>query len=345
MDKVWVDKQIQEEQNEINKVIDVFKNIFNGINNPDFFDEDDRKKLIKLFIKRYFQIIKIRLESIKKEKNSKNQKRTNWLNTIDLDKLIDQLYFYNNKYEYIEMYHSCLDSEPKCFSGDIIITDPCYIVKECDDLEQDYTDIKNKYLHYDFPMQYDDFKVLDDDYSSIKTFDDVMEYWENMDRINREHFVICNGYSEKYEKGMEAYKFAIEQKKKQFSDMSKCEYGKNMELLGFKNYMVRDTLYGNWFCTTYNSDTKEIIGNFCSNKELVGVFLLDEVLKYDPYFVNHIEDNESITLIKDFEGMIQFVVNKNDNWNLHVIGTGKNKITGEQLNFITNQTRLKIKAT
>lgn len=94
MDKVWVDKQIKEEQNEINKVIDVFKNIFNGINNPDLFDEDDRKKLIKLFIKRYFQIIKIRLESIKKEKNSKNQKRTNWLNTIDLDKLIDQLYFY-----------------------------------------------------------------------------------------------------------------------------------------------------------------------------------------------------------------------------------------------------------
>ena len=65
-------------------------------------------------------------------------------------------------------------------------------------------------------------------------------------------------------------------------DWSKCGYGDNMGRLGIKNYICRDTIYGDWSCTTFNSDTKEPIGEFCADAGLVAVFLLDEVLKYNP---------------------------------------------------------------
>ena len=62
-------------------------------------------------------------------------------------------------------------------------------------------------------------------------------------------------------------------------DWSKCGYGDHMERLGIKNYICRDTIYGDWSCTTFNSDTKEPIGEFCADAGLVAVFLLDEVCR------------------------------------------------------------------
>ena len=59
---------------------------------------------------------------------------------------------YNNKELLMKRWNSLLDSEPKFFSGDIIITDPCYIMKENDDIiNSDYPDVR-KYLKYDFQM-------------------------------------------------------------------------------------------------------------------------------------------------------------------------------------------------
>lgn len=113
--------------------------------------------------------------------------------------------------------------------------------------------------------------------------------------------------------------------------------------MGFNNYMVGNTIYGDWSCTTYNSDTKEPIGSFCADGGLVGVFLLDEVLKYNPEFDNHIKCPWTTTLIKNFEGTVQFIVSqgeKEDDFNVSVIGHGTNKKTGKPLNFFTAQTGL-----
>lgn len=38
-----------------------------------------------------------------------------------------------------------------------------------------------------------------------------------------------------------------------------------MEILGITKYLVRDTIYGDWSCTTFNSDNKEPIGEFCAD--------------------------------------------------------------------------------
>ena len=169
--------------------------------------------------------------------------------------------------EYFEYIKSLEDSELKYFSGDIIITDPCYVVK--DDTNQD--------------------------------------------------------------------------------DWEKCKYGYSMEKLGFKNFMMRNTIYGDWSCTTFDSDTKEKIGSFCADAGEVGVFLLDEVLKYNPDFNYHIEKTWTTTLIKEFEGTVQFTVTEEPyeydgtrkvEYVVRVIGHGKNKVTGEPINFITEQTGL-----
>lgn len=111
-------------------------------------------------------------------------------------------------------------------------------------------------------------------------------------------------------------------------DWDECSYGENMGVLGLNNYLVRDTIYGDWSCTTYEKGTKKVLGKFCADAGLVGVFLLDEVLKYNPAYDDHLKKDWTTTLIKDFDGEVEFVV-KNDE--VSVVGKGN-------INFFTKQT-------
>lgn len=140
---------------------------------------------------------------------------------------------------------------------DIIITDPCYIIKE------------NK---------------MPDDIKHPK-------YTEGMDM-------------DEYQKAVDEYY----KKVNEYDDWKKCDYGDNMEILGIKNYKTRDTLYGDWSCTVYNTDTSEAIGNFCADAGMVGVFSLKEVLEYNPNFDWHINRKWTTALIKNFTGDVWFEV-------------------------------------
>ena len=68
------------------------------------------------------------------------------------------------------------------------------------------------------------------------------------------------------------------------NDWHYCECGEYMERLGIKNYLTHDTIFGDWGCTVFDSDTKKPLGHFCADAGLVSVFLLDEVLAYNPNF-------------------------------------------------------------
>ena len=125
-------------------------------------------------------------------------------------------------------------------------------------------------------------------------------------------------------------------------DWRACGYGENMEVLGIHTYLTRNTIYGDWSCTTYNKDTEEKLGEFCADAGLVSVFLLDEVLKYNPDFDYHINKPWTTTLIKDFNGDITIDVVEYEYENeeteemesdeeVRVIGTGN-------INFFTSQT-------
>lgn len=140
----------------------------------------------------------------------------------------------------------------------IIITDPCYIVKDCTEENPN-------------PVPFSKEAVESPNYEKIrKAYYD----WEE------EH-----------------------------DDWQKCDYGSNMEALGINNYICRDTIYGDWSCSTYNTDTKERIGRFCADAGLVAVFELDEVRAYNPDIDKWIEDHPwCVTVIKNFTGNINFEI-------------------------------------
>ena len=132
-------------------------------------------------------------------------------------------------------------------------------------------------------------------------------------------------------------------------DWDKCYCGDNMEALGLTKYLVSTTLYGDWSCTTFDYEGKPI-GEFCADAGLVGVFLLDEVLKYNPDFDYHITKPWTTTLIKNFTGKVWieerhiegeydedgYNYKKGDKWEDDVIS-----VVGEgNINFYTIQTGL-----
>jgi hypothetical protein len=70
------------------------------------------------------------------------------------------------------------------------------------------------------------------------------------------------------------------------------------------------------------------IGHFCADAGMVAVFLLDEVLKYNPDFDYHINREWTTTLIKDFDGEVNYYVDSEDD--ARIIGVGN-------INFFTSQ--------
>ena len=78
----------------------------------------------------------------------------------------------------------------------------------------------------------------------------------------------------------------------------------------------------------------EILGTFCADAGLVGVFLLDEVLKANPNFDYHITKPHTTTLIEDFDGDVSYITEMNKETQdefAYIVGTGN-------INFITAQT-------
>ena len=113
-------------------------------------------------------------------------------------------------------------------------------------------------------------------------------------------------------------------------DWDACDWGDNMGVLGLTHSISRSTLYGDWSCTVYNSDTHEKLGEFCADAGMVAVFLLDEVLKYNPDFDYHINRPWTTTLIKDFDGDVIFEVVENE---VRVVGKGNVNFIGLQTGF------------
>ena len=210
------------------------------------------------------------------------------------------------------------------FKGTVVITDPCYIIKKnpikCPN-EEDFglpASIINK------PFK---------DYSTPEEL---------------------------------AYKAALDkyfEESRKYNDWDKCNYGENMEVLGIHNYISESTIYGDWSCTTYQTEKepKELlesilrvlndnleyeeyeddessvfceskdIGGFCADAGLVGVFLLDEILAYNPNWKSLIEEHSwCATIIENFEGEVEYYIDK-VNEEAHIVGTGS-------INFYTAQT-------
>lgn len=223
---------------------------------------------------------------------------------------------------------------------DIIITDPCYIVKK-QQYKEDSDELKQ------IKKELYDLMNSKDEYNLVK-----QNGWKPQDLTIQQ---MMDAYSKQKEYDE---LFSVLQKKEEElqakeiveNDWSKCNYGDDMPVLGINNYICRNTIYGDWSCTTFNTDTNEPIGEFCADAGMVAVFDLEEVLKYNPDFDYHINRPWTTTLIKNFTGDVWFDVEhtegiyedttkyhkKGDKWendSVHVIGKGN-------VNFKTTQTGL-----
>lgn len=110
-------------------------------------------------------------------------------------------------------------------------------------------------------------------------------------------------------------------------DWEKCKYGDNLEILGIDHYLCESTIYGDWSCTVYDRDSGKKIGQFCADAGLVCVCLLDQVLKYNPKYDDHINSLFSTTLIKNFDGDVSIEC---DGEEVSVVGAGNVKFYSRQ---------------
>lgn len=210
------------------------------------------------------------------------------------------------------------------FKGTIVITDPCYIIKE--------NPIK-------IP-QPEDFNlspsINSKKFTDYKTSDELA------------YKAACDKYYNEYPK---------------HDDWAKCDFGEDMEVLGIHNYFTEPTIYGDWSCNTYKisenpkdfvnkveqdikdnlyeeefgneetyiPDCGEEIGEFCADAGLVSVFLLDEILAYNPNWAKWIEEHPwCATIIEDFEGEVEYYCDEVET-DAHIVGEGN-------INFYTIQT-------
>lgn len=277
MDRAWVEARKSEYLKEADAICAALEE---KINSAPAFTEKDREALLRTLDKDrsdgcYCNISLAKLEVMVDHEGDS-----------DLLMLLRELDAINTK-EYglilsrVQRMETYLDSEPMEFDGDIIITDPCYIMRA--------------EHHGTSPLTDDDWKA--------------------------------------------------------------CNYGAHMDVLGIHNYMTRDTLYGDWGCTVYDTDSHEPLGSFCADAGLVSVFLLEEVLAYNPDFEDHEKGSGLATWVPDFKGTVQFVVeretgvyeettefwkagNEYEDFTVHVVGHGVNKKTGKPINFRSTQSSL-----
>ena len=140
-----------------------------------------------------------------------------------------------------------------------------------------------------------------------------------------------------YRYGMEDYYYELEQwKKSTQSDWDTSDYGKHLENIGFHNVIVSDMGYQYGSYSVYESSTNSFIGQFCSDSGLIGVFNLDEILRYDEDFDKFNTMPWAVCFIPNYVGTIAFI-NNNDGKgiesDIRIVGTGNMKFYSKQRGF------------
>lgn len=237
-----------------------------------------------------------------------------------------------------------LDSEKKHFKGDIIITDPCYIVKEGYYEREVLEPVESDYV---LPI---------DEYNDVVEIP-IAEFKKHIKDSKEILFVPINEtmckYSYQRERAIVQYyhdKSSYEKGKTEKSDdwtASGC--GEDVSIFGITNYMSRDTIFGDWSCWVYDTQTKQPIGEFCADSGMVCVAELSEWRKYNPAIDCFITEHDwCIAVIKNFEGDIWFEVEDTSfemkdektgqkriikDYTVHVVGSGTKD--GKPFNFKT----------
>ena len=115
-----------------------------------------------------------------------------------------------------------------------------------------------------------------------------------------------------YEYGMEDYFYDLDNwKKSSVSDWDKCDYGRQLEVLGFKHFCIAELGYGYGSYAVYESTSNLFLGQFCSDTGVVGAFSLEEVLMYDENFDKFNTMPWAVCFLPNYSGVVA-AVNNND---------------------------------
>ena len=95
-----------------------------------------------------------------------------------------------------------------------------------------------------------------------------------------------------------------------------------MESLGFENCICFDEgdEYGN---KVINTDTNEVIGSFCTDSSYLVIMYFEDLMNYNPNFSDHIEWPDSNTIIKNFDGELEVVADRQKG-EFYIIGRTEN---------------------
>ena len=328
MDKEWVEKRNKENEQ---KYEELKNNLYKEIKTSIYLNESKRQAALQHCEDEDFFRVELAIQYRPGNKNGRKEEPIKWQESLNLDFLMAYRKNTYNRY---------LDSEPMEFDGDIIITDPCYICKEKEEIGG-YPFLSD-FLSYNSEAEYPDCREMTQ--NEINRLDPLSKILIALDPKKRYASKQYKEEKSKYEEAIKKYN------QDNVSDWEVCNYGYDMDKLGITHYMTRDTLYGDWSCTTYDLNTKEKIGDFCADAGMVSVLALDEVLKYNPGFDYHEKRTWTTTWIKNFKGTVQFIVTKDsgvdeenhpwEDYSVEVIGHGIDKITGNPIDFIGTQTGL-----
>lgn len=191
------------------------------------------------------------------------------------------------------------------FKGTIVITDPCYVMRDQQGAPQ----------------------LTKDDW-------DACDYGSNMEVLGITNYITENTIYGDWS----CTTYATENPQKIVDDLAEIAKYFNDKYEEYGGYKVITEEQYKTLCE--ECDTKqdalnvkvENIGHFCADAGLVSVFLLDEVLAYNPDFLKFVEEHSHCaTIIKDFDGDVEYYVDEAGD--AHIIGTGST-------NFFTTQTGL-----
>ena len=338
MNKEWVEKKRDEAKNEFNETLDKIIEILNTIKiqkaNLSFdVDEDVDEEIDALIektnyfrnnsemvesenIKYYFMFFNLLVDFDFKSKSEETKELSD--NIKNAMKMAEDINFIMRSIDNMDTF---LDSEPVEFEGDIVITDPCYFIKD--------------------PIYPDEERPFVSDYFTYDDEEDYPDFDGEKSEIREQEF-------QKYKYDESQYKSKI------IDDWDACDCGNNMEVLGFSSNMCRNTIIGDWSCAVIDDKTNKPIGRFCADAGEVCVVLLDDIKKYNPKVMEDCEDSDLWTIIKDFKGSVRFIVSeeigfyKTDSeyhkagdkyvdYSVIVKGHGINTKTNEPIDFSTRQ--------
>lgn len=219
------------------------------------------------------------------------------------------------------------------FRGTIVITDPCYIMKKYEDERPKFSTwggLENVTPNTQFKDFTTEEVIAYKEYEkALKEYNKKYNDWAKCDcGRNMEVFGFTNYITEDTIFGDWSCKvYNVDEPKKAVEDLCAItsHYNSQVAALGGWSEVSDeqldhlDTIFQTMI-EGLNLQAKTL-GQFCADAGLVSVFLLDEVLAYNPDFLEWAKEHPwCVAIIEDFDGEIEYYVDTlND---AHIIGIG-----------------------